>query len=140
MADRPRADRRKWPRFPVPGAEVYTARPLISRYIRKPHGKPKMLVNISGGGLQYIAEKPVHPGAKISLLVKVPAFLAFLMFRGRVVWTQKVDGKNVYRVGVEFTLIEKVTRTKLESLRKDFFFRKKRPDDEKIRLATLTPE
>ncbi len=137
MADKPRADRRKWPRFPVPDAKVYTAKPLLPRYLRKPNGKPQILVNISGGGLQYLAAAPLHQGAKISLLVKVPAFLALLMFRGRVVWTKKIDGKNAYRIGAEFVAIEKETRVKLESLRKDFFFRKKRSDDEKNSIIGL---
>ena len=114
---------------------VYTARPLIPRFIRRPYGKPRNLVNISGGGLQYIVSKPVKVDEKVSLLVKVPAFLAYLMFRGRIVWSQKIPKNGTYRVGVEFSAIEKETRGKLESLRKNYYFRKKRPSDDKIRLT-----
>ncbi|MFH1551019.1 MAG: PilZ domain-containing protein [Planctomycetota bacterium] len=130
-------DRRRWPRFAVPESEVYVANYIIPRYLRKPKGKPVSLVNISGGGLQFVSRQHMKPEERLCILVKVPAFISYLMFRGRVVWSQVVSGKQAYRIGVRFTAIERETRNKLDVLRKDFFFRKRKTEEEKKRIIDM---
>lgn len=116
-------DRRRYPRFFVPDCEVYYSTPLLPAYLRKPKGDRRLLVNMSAGGMQFIADCYLPPGRKLSLLLSVPAFMGNMMFRGRVVWSKKIPDKKAYQTGVAFIRIESGTRAKLKSLRKDVAFR-----------------
>jgi len=118
-----KAERRKSPRVPVPNSEVYYATPLLPLLMHAPKGGKRLLVNISAGGLQFISDKYLEPGKKISLLVIVPAFLGHMSFRARVVWSQKIPDKLVYRTGVEFLKMDRESQTKLNNLRKDVSLR-----------------
>jgi c-di-GMP-binding flagellar brake protein YcgR len=118
-----RPDRRRSSRVPVPNSEVYYSTPLLPLLMRAPKGERCLLVNISGGGLQFISNQYLEPGKKISLLVIVPAFLGHMTFRARVVWSQKIPDKKVYRTGVEFLKMDRESQTKLNNLRKDVSLR-----------------
>jgi len=119
-----KADRRKSHRFPVPDSAVYYSTPLIPRFLRKPEGGAKcLMVNISAGGMQFICEEYLRPGRKISLLATVPAFLGNMMFRARVIWSQKIPEKKAYRVGVQFVRMDPESERKLSHLRRDISFR-----------------
>ncbi len=131
MAGDVKADRRSLPRFAVPDCEVYAKKYFIPRYMRKPLGQASLLVNISGGGMMYLAKQHIMPGEKLAFHLTIPAFIKPLLFRGVVVWSDKIEGKSAYRVGVRFTETEKESRRKLETLRKDYFFRKRKTEEEK---------
>ena len=118
-----RSDRRRYPRFPVPACEVYYDTPLLPVLLRAPKGAKCPLVNMSAGGLQFIADGYLPPGKKLSLFVRVPAFLGSMTFRARVVWTAKVPEKKAYRTGVEFIRMNGASRSKLSNLRRDITFR-----------------
>jgi Tfp pilus assembly protein PilZ len=130
-------DRRKWPRFPVPECEVYLAGYLFPRYLRHPRGEPSSLVNISAGGLQVLARRRMQVKERVMILVKVPAFIRYMLFRGSVVWSKAVEGRGLYRIGIRFTATERETADRLETLRKDFFFRKRKTEEEKNRYIDV---
>ncbi|RKY29232.1 MAG: hypothetical protein DRP79_00965 [Planctomycetota bacterium] len=117
------ADRRRHPRFPVPNSEVYYSTPSLPVYLRTPRGQKCPLVNMSAGGLQFISDTYLPPGRKVSLLVHVPAFLGRMIFRARVIWSKKVPNKKAYRTGVEFTRMDRESRSKLTTIRRDIAFR-----------------
>jgi c-di-GMP-binding flagellar brake protein YcgR len=118
-----RPDRRRSSRVGVPGCEVYYTTPLLPLLMRAPKGEKCLLVNIGGGGLQFVSENYLESGKKLSLLAIVPAFLGYLTFRARVIWSRKIQDKKLYQVGVEFLKMDRETQTKLNSLRRDVSLR-----------------
>jgi hypothetical protein len=61
------------------------------------------LVDVSRGGLAFLADLPLKPREPVSLLLKLPAIEAELQVRGRIVYSVAtgITGYR-YRIGVQF--------------------------------------
>jgi len=89
-------------RFSIPGATVC--------YLLRGSGvqmsaitNPYPLIDLSSGGLAFLADRPVKPGRNISLILSVSATLQSLRLEGRIVYALAVNVPDYqYRVGVKF--------------------------------------
>jgi len=66
--------------------------------------KKPSYVNISGGGIRFLADSEIKKGSFLRIRICVPLFPPFVITTlGKVIWTQKEEYK--YKVGVQFTAI-----------------------------------
>ncbi len=96
-ADRPGAERRKFPR--LRSACSIRVKPIVGA--RPPgDGVDAMTVNISGGGLRYRSASAVRPGEFLAVEMSLPEFDSPVVAMGRAAFCESApDG---YEVGVEF--------------------------------------
>jgi hypothetical protein len=116
-------DRRRSERFPIRDSRVAFKKSGLFSFLNNTLTVDNYLVNISQHGAQFLAGDYVPPGATLVLQVDVPMFLGGLCFKAQVVWSIKLPRKKAYRVGVKFLKTDRETAQRLETLRKDVFFR-----------------
>ncbi len=122
MADK-KVDRRRHERFAIKQSMVAfkPAGPLGS--LGKKNVSGNVLVNMGRGGAQFTTPHPLKPGAKVRLSISIPAFIGELTLTARVIWYGRLGGMQKYRAGVEFIRADRKTWRRIDTLRKDVFFR-----------------
>ena|GEM_PF-3367822 len=123
IATTKKADRRKSERFSMTHSTVVYKRSGLLSFIGNGFSANNPLVNMGRGGAQFIAPEYIKPGTGLVLQVDVPAFVGGMCFKAQTVWAKKLPGKKAYRTGVKFLKCDKETRRRLDTLRKDVFFR-----------------
>ena len=74
-----------------------------------------LVLNISQGGLHFIAEEELTPGKQILLEITAPVLSSGVAHTlARVVWTKKSEQHNAYHIGVEFLKMSKQSRVRLK--------------------------
>lgn len=66
-------------------------------------GQPIETVDISIGGIQIITDQKFDMDKKLKLIISVTNTDIPIPIIGRVAWIRPVEGKEIYRVGLEFT-------------------------------------
>lgn len=80
--------------------------------------------DISGGGLMFETERDITPGSKLELEIYQPikcskSMICSVSVLAKVIWMKRIEkvsfekGENKYKLGVEFTGIEKEDREKI---------------------------
>jgi Tfp pilus assembly protein PilZ len=123
IAETRRMDRRKGERFAVEGGKVAYKKAGLFSFLSNQLVVNNPLVNLGQHGAQFITEQFIQLGTNLVLQVSVPVFIGGLCFKARVIWAIKIPQKKAYRVGVKFLKADRETAQRLDTLRKDVFFR-----------------
>lgn len=123
IAEGKKADRRKNERFPLPGGKAAYKRSGLFAFLGNGIKTNGALVNLGAGGAQFITDEYVQPNTGLVLEIDVPAFVGGMCFKAETVWAKKIPEKKAYRIGVKFLKCDKETAHRLDTLRKDVFFR-----------------
>ncbi len=95
-------ERRSCVRFTIPGATVdYQRKTLLPKpgYIEEfcP------LVDISRGGIRFLAQKPMKPETEVSVRISIPGERIPFTMKGVVKWSAAAQAKTYsYQIGVKF--------------------------------------
>jgi hypothetical protein len=95
-------ERRSCIRFKIPGATVDYQRKTI---LPKPGFIEEFcpLVDISRGGVRFLAQKPLKPETEVSVKVSIPGERIPFTMKGLVKWSASTEGKTFnYQIGVKF--------------------------------------
>lgn len=95
-------ERRTCIRFKIPGATVdYQKKSILPKPAFIEEFCP--LVDISRGGLRFLAQKPVKPETEVTLKISVPGERIPFSMKGLVKWSAPAEGKTYsYQIGVKF--------------------------------------
>ena len=118
-----KADRRKGERFAVNNGKVAYKKASLFSFLGNGLKVNNILVNMSRTGAQFIAPEYIQPDTGLVLQIDVPAFAGGMCFKARTVWAKKIPEKKAYRIGLKFLRWDKNTGQRLDTLRKDVFFR-----------------
>lgn len=110
-------EKRRYKRYSIRGCQVrFKKTSRFVSFLRRTSGK-NVVLDISENGLQFVAPKNFKHHVKLILNIGIPSLdRAGIRVKGRVVWTRKAAGMNVYGTGVEFTDLDSVVRTSLKTL------------------------
>jgi hypothetical protein len=95
-------ERRSCVRFRIPGATVDYQR---KTFFPKPGYIEEFcpLVDISRGGIRFLAQKPLKTETEVSVKISVPGERIPFVMKGIVKWSSPGEGKTYkYQVGVQF--------------------------------------
>lgn len=98
-----RADKK---RVRVKDATILYEEATLLRFLKTKTETPTKeypLVNLSGGGAQFVTREAIAPKQALVLTLKIPAFTKALEIKSEVTWCKKMPDRNVYQVGVRFT-------------------------------------
>jgi Tfp pilus assembly protein PilZ len=89
------AKKRTCIRFAIPGATIsYEFKDYAEEF--------SPLVNVSRGGVKFLGKNPLNINSDISLKISVPGERVPLTLHGKVRWISFIEGKDQYKVGVQF--------------------------------------
>lgn len=108
-------ERRTKKRFPAEKCVVEYTKASLFSFLKKAPASTYPLINLSEGGLQFLAGDALARGTTIDMTVKVPGYVEPIATKGKVSWSKKIP-QGYYRVGVEFTKIGKDARRVLLEL------------------------
>ncbi len=95
-------ERRTCVRFKIPGATVDYQR---KTFLPKPGFIEEFcpLVDISRGGIRFLAQKPIKPETEVTVKISVPGERIPFTMKGIVKWSAAAEGKTYnYQIGVKF--------------------------------------
>ena len=118
-----KADRRRHERFSIKQSTVAFKPAGALGSLGKKNVNGNVLINMGRGGAQFTTPSPLKPGAKVRLSISIPAFIGDLTLTAKVIWQRRFDGMRKYRAGVEFIRADRKTWQRIDTLRKDVFFR-----------------
>lgn len=123
IMNRKNVDRRRHERFGIKQSKVdFKAAGLFSSLSKKASSS-NLLVNMGSGGAQFTSQEFLNPGSKVRLSISIPAFLEKLTLTAKIVWCRKFHDARGYCAGVDFLKANKNTWQRIDTLRKDVFFR-----------------
>lgn len=94
-------ERRAHVRYGVKGSSVQYRKAGLLAFLNA--FSPKyLLLNLSLGGLYFIARDELRPGARLDLVLEAPLAAVPIRARGRVVWNRKSSDHRAWRTGVRF--------------------------------------
>lgn len=94
-------ERRVCNRFNVPGASVTWTQPSRLPFVSATAEPGCLVMDMSRGGVRFLASRPLKPGAYLELEIDVPDGKSPIRVSGRVVWSWLRPARS-YEVGVEF--------------------------------------
>jgi hypothetical protein len=95
-------ERRSCVRFKIPGATVDYQRKTI---LPKPGFIEEFcpLLDISRGGIRFLAQKPLKPETEVSVKISIPGERIPFTMKGLVMWSASAVAKTYnYQIGVKF--------------------------------------
>ena len=96
-------EKRTCQRFTIPGGAVSVEKSGFLANLRKSSDKSFPLVDISQGGLRFLAEGEVPINTKLHLIVSAPDETDSLHISGLVKWIiPQPESGSVFQVGVQF--------------------------------------
>ncbi len=122
---RPALDRRKQSRSSMNGCKAYIVANAWSKWTGSATTGCFPVVNLSRSGMLMLGKEPLKVGTVMKLSTQTEGFIEPMLFKAKVIWTAKVVGRKVHRIGVEFLKVDKDSIEKLSSLTNDLYFRKK---------------
>lgn len=76
--------------------------------------------DVSQSGCCFVSDQKFDKGAKIKVLLDIPAFVKPLKIDSEVMWCQKMKGYDKYfKIGVKFTKMNREDRSRLNRLDHD---------------------
>lgn len=102
-------------------------------------GSPKVspLINLSVGGLQFIAEDFFDPGQRLDLKIMLPSAFRSVTVRAEAVWARRVVGRDCYRTGVRYIDPSAADVSLLRSLEEQYWAI---PDERKQQFEAIVNE
>jgi len=84
-------------------------------------GKPRRLplVNLSITGMQFLLNEPLERQTFIAMSVSMQSLSGPFKVKGHVVWSKKMENKNIWRIGVAFTKLAQNTKLRIERLERE---------------------
>lgn len=101
-------DRRKNTRFRVRNCVVRYADTHFQSF-RTEHAGDHQLLDLSRGGMKFVAQWEVAPGTQLAISLHVPAYANPIPLTGKVAWCRSIPGEEgVFLVGLAFgNLVER---------------------------------
>ncbi len=113
------SERREKPRFPVTECLVKYNLGAILDFVTKPAGPALPLVDLSLGGLQFLARENPGQDQPVQVRLDIPAFTEVMELPGTVRWTEYLPQRKLYRIGVQFSGLPEDIKEKLRLLEND---------------------
>lgn len=108
-------ERRSKKRFPAEKCVVTYSKSNLFSFLKKAPPSTYPLINMSTGGLQFLANDSLSRGVPLDMTVKVPGYVDPIKMKGKVSWSKKIP-QGLYRIGVQFTKVSKDAKQVLMEL------------------------
>jgi len=111
-------ERRRHKRYGFKDCTVqYKAAPFLGLEFLGNISERYLVLNISQGGLHFIAKEKLKEHSRIALKITAPLLKEEkIRVKGHVAWVKESTDARAYHVGIEFGSLSKLNRNKLRSL------------------------
>lgn len=115
-ADRRKADRRRFHRFPVVGGLIEPITLQLDGAGKSPRNQPAILTNLSAGGMSLILFAEPPRSRVLEMVLSLPG-LSEVAVQGKVVHVNEKG--QTYKVGIAFTKISRKHRSTIVAMAQD---------------------
>ena len=106
-------DKRRKKRYKVGGLEVHFTEENLFSFLKGSREGRAALIDMSGGGLQFLSTRSLKPGDSVKLSVQGRMFPEPVEVNGTVRWCQQIPRKTSFKVGVELVKLDEETEKRL---------------------------